>query len=689
MNNVVQLPIIELHKLIETATETRKLQPLLDAIKLACQEKTNFAPIIHAWVSGKNNFGPVSFDEFALFLQEFEFELPITETVPRPDDREISEAVKACHASGKEIVRQMTELVASPEFQSEQKKLRADYGSFEPARQLAHLLPVYFKVENPGSVIGQYADQMYAGTKDDLSPNYSRYLVSDKRLAETILEIGKSCLQADALCIIGSKKMFDRALNYIILSHEDETGFDCIKNCGPFFETIEIASPSLLLKLLWKWGNASYDQYHPGSLPAFAEFMNRVGMDEPWWKKSGRSLPYHAVNLIYARITDVLVENNLADVKTDDVQFLDAVRKLLDRARIFARRNLGGRSPLTMDVATEYALWEWGAHANWETYDLRFELAHGLHPDCIAYLDVWDKTAHDNPPVDLLGRCDTYLKLFDACEEEGLQHLASAVLAFFVFSQAVAHKGNLGTWCEIAKRVERATKYPGQEMVEQALQFTAAFAHESFPLAELAIRSLLANPKEAHSSNVVDISIARAAAMRSRAEFEDEWKERLSPLRWNKLSTKCQNFLVAGDQHWSRISLEFWKEEMDFGSVGLDYAKAFEAELGKRLEWLPTSTLFIKHCESVGFKPPKQMTLGAIVETLRGKHPLPESLRHEVENAGVHCHNNNELMKQLKKLAALRNKAAHPTDEFGPMQYTEMMLLIRKILPTFVDSLSS
>lgn len=63
MNNIVPLPILELHKLIETANQTRKLQPLLEAIRLACPEKTNFAPIIQAWAAGKNHFEPVSFDE--------------------------------------------------------------------------------------------------------------------------------------------------------------------------------------------------------------------------------------------------------------------------------------------------------------------------------------------------------------------------------------------------------------------------------------------------------------------------------------------------------------------------------------------------------------------------------------------------------------------------------------------------
>ena len=683
VTNVVQLPVVDLHKLLDSANETGKLQPLLDAIKLACREKTNFAPIFQTWAAGKKKFNPVSFDEFALFLQEFEFDLPRTVMVQRPDDREVPEAVKIFHAKVHETLRRIDEDDANPEFQSKEKKLHDEYGSFLPARQLAHVLPTFFKDENPGSVIGQYMSQMYGRSNDDSTPNFSRYRVTDKHLADSILEIGKTCVQADKSCSAKSRKKFVRALNYIVLSCEDVTGFDCIKNCAPFFETIEVAPLSLLLKLLWKWGDGSYDRYHAGSLPAFGALLDRIGIAEAPDRQAERALPFLVVNLIHNRITDALWENCIAGFIADDGHFLDAIPKLVDRARVSARRNFGGRSPFTEEAAC--AIGDWKSFVDWNTCDLRIELARALEQAWKTGLHVWD----DDSPVDLLNRCDTYMRLFDACEEEGFQHLATAVLAFFVFSQAVAHKGKLGTWCEIAKRVERAAQYPGQEMVEIALRVAAAFAHESSPLTELAIRSLLTNPKEEHSSNVVDISTARAAAMRSRAEFEYAWKERLSPLRWNKLSTKCQNFLVAGDVQWSRNSADFWKADMDFGSIGLDYAKAIEAELGKRLEWLPTSTLFTKHCESVGFKPPKQMTLGAIVETLRGRHPLPEPLRHEIETAGVRCHNDNELMKQLKKLAALRNEAAHPTHEFGPRQYTEMMLLIRKIMPTFVDSLSS
>ena len=687
VNNVVQLPIVDLHKIIESANETGKLQPLLDAIKLACQEKTNFAPIVQAWAAGKKKFNPVSFDEFALFLQEFEFELPNTETVQQSDDCEESELVKAYKTSVCEMLRRDAEIAANSEFQSREKKLCDEYGSFLPARQLAHVLPKYFKDENPGSVIGQYMAQMYARSNDDSAPNFSRYQITDKHLANTILEIGKTCLQADKSCSAKSRKKFDRALNYIVLSCEDETGFDCIKNCGPFFETIEIAPLSLSLKLLCKWGNDNCDRYHLGSLPAFGALLDRIGIAEPLDQQTERALPFLVVNLIHKRITDALWENSIAGFIADDAHFLDAIPKLVDRARVSARRNFGGRSSFTEDAAC--AIGSWKGFVKWNTYDLRIELARALEEAWPTSLHVWDTFDRSHPPVNSLDRCDTYMSLFDACEEEGFQHLACAVLAFFLFSQAVAHKGNLGPWCEIAKRVERAAQYPGQEMVGQALRVATAVAHESSPLTALAIRSLLTTTQVERSSNVVELSTARAAAMQSRAEFEEEWKVRLGPLRWDKLNTKCRGFLVSGDMHWSRIGIEFWKDDMDFGSMGLDYAKAIEAELGKRLEWLPASTLFMDHCKSVDFKAPEQMTLGAIVETLRGRHPLPHSLRHEIENAGVRCQDNDELMKLLKKLVALRNEAAHPTRDFGPMQYTEMMLLIRKILPAFVDSLSS
>ena len=114
MNNVVQLPILELHKLIETANETRKLQPLLDAIKHACQEKTNFAPIVQTWAAGKNGFQPVTFDEFASFLQKFDFKLPNAEVIQQPDEREVSEEVKNYHAEARELIRQMEEHAATP-----------------------------------------------------------------------------------------------------------------------------------------------------------------------------------------------------------------------------------------------------------------------------------------------------------------------------------------------------------------------------------------------------------------------------------------------------------------------------------------------------------------------------------------------------------------------------------------------
>ena len=70
MNNVVQLRIIELQKLIRTANKTRKLKPLLDAIRLACREKTNFAPVTQASASEKNDFEPVSFP-FRIYLNYF------------------------------------------------------------------------------------------------------------------------------------------------------------------------------------------------------------------------------------------------------------------------------------------------------------------------------------------------------------------------------------------------------------------------------------------------------------------------------------------------------------------------------------------------------------------------------------------------------------------------------------------
>ena len=154
---------------------------------------------------------------------------------------------------------------------------------------------------------------------------------------------------------------------------------------------------------------------------------------------------------------------------------------------------------------------------------------------------------------------------------------------------------------------------------------------------------------------------------------------------WSKLNIRSQNFLIEADFTWSRQHSEFVKHEKDFSSAASDYPKAVEAELWRRLDWLPASPLFEHYLKR---KPGKRLALGELVRTLHEKSALDEQLLLQIVKAGVRCQDNRELMKQLQKLGNLRNKAAHPgAVPFSLMDYTELKEVVSKLMPDFVASL--
>lgn len=663
--------------------ETRQLNSLLEAIRLTCTEKTSVDPVLRAYEANQAQAELVSFADYSAFLMQFDFVLPRANKGQLEKPAESPE-LKAYRERVEAMLQRQTASAATPEFQLAQKKLRESYGNFLPAHQLAHVLPKYFKGENPGTIIGLYMDRMYADPTSDAAPQFSRYTVTDRTLAEAILGIGNACLRADQTYNRKHAALLSRALNYIILARFDAEGFDCDNDCGTFFAAVKEAPAELALKLLSIWGDDGVDSHHLPSLPAFAELLNSIGALDSPANEAVRKLPLYTLNLIHARITDALDENCSANFTADYSTFYDAIPALLERLRDYARHRQGGCTPLTVDAA--YAYYDrWEPYIQWTTCDLRAELACAVDQSGVAKLLAWDTFEKGSPPVDIVTRGNVYMRLFDACEEEGFLHLATAVLAYFVFSQAIAHKGNLGPWLAIVKRLERSRQYPGHEMIKQALDVAALLATDRFPLTAIAIQSWRVDAQTQPNSNVVDLSSALTAGGVNRSEFEAEWKNHLGS-GWNILCSKSQDHLIDGDWKWSMDFRVFCKGMKSWGGVGLDYAQAIEAELGTRLHWLPTSPLFKDYCHAVGRKPDKHLALGTLVKTLRDKKLLGDRLLADIESAGVRCQNDPTLMKQLSKLVDLRNKAAHPNG-FGPQEYTEIKELVFNMMPGFVEAL--
>lgn len=683
MANITPFPIVGHYALLVQAKQENSLKPLLEAIRLVALEKLDGAPIVQAWADAKTKIDLITFEAFASFLMAFDFSWRYTKSDADPvpalnnGNAELSERVRQYQSEVGAPLERAKEHATRPEVIALQKRLVDDYGSFTPAHQLAHLLPKYFPDGDPGKVIGEYMKTLFVDSGRPVRADFSKFMVCDRDLANSILEIGIACLHKDEAYDADKKDLLISALSYIISKGEAAAGPDPVANFGALFDAIEIAPSALALKLLWKWGDpVRCDKFQPPSVNQFTALLNRIGVDE----NAGKiiSLPFLAIDLMRARVRKALDEG-----ASENGDFVVAIIELLNRIHDHAVRKLGSRSPIDEQAACECAFWN-QLFICWESYDLRFALADANNLDCPSGLHTWDHTGNAYAAMDHSSHSRAYFDLFDACEGETLLHLASAILAFFIFSQSVGQKGKIDVSSELVTRINRATTYPGYEMVLYALNFAHAYAEKDFPLDAIAIRALLPKDNTQATTNIVELATARAANRISKVEIAAAWEADLSSSRWNRLSDKCKDYLVQGDFYWRLIFIKHCRDITDMGAIGLDYAKAIEAELGARLDWMPSSVLYKQYCDSAGIKPAKTLTLGMIVKTLQRKRTLPEQLRAEIEKAGVFCHRSPDLMRQLEALHELRNEAAHPK-HFGAAEYTQLKELARAMMPRFAE----
>lgn len=319
----------------------------------------------------------------------------------------------------------------------------------------------------------------------------------------------------------------------------------------------------------------------------------------------------------------------------------------LKRYTEFRHRELDGRSPADIETADSLRV---GQESNSflgeiET-DFTIQLAECWN-DYGALLPDWD-----NELVDPESRAEKYLSLVHQARQEGYFELANALLAFFLFSQSLVHRGKLGSDAGIYTAIKEGMALPGSSMLLRSVDVSAQIAEENKnPLVVMKLRqfvSVSTFPAIDDETRLLGEIIVHPSA----ANVERWLINRLTEKRWNVLAGLSRDALKNALSDF----VMFLGKRKNWGSVAVEYCKPFEHEIRQRYEKSYRTW-------NVEEKDAKHSDAVAIIKMLIKYKSLPSSSQAMIAAIGATLHNERKLLERIEHLMVnYRNLGAHPNE---------------------------
>ncbi len=367
---------------------------------------------------------------------------------------------------------------------------------------------------------------------------------------------------------------------------------------------------------------------------------------------------------------DVLYEQGWKDCQVDAQRSWSS---FLKRYTEFRRRELDGRSPV--DIKTADSL-RFGQESNYflgeiET-DFTIQLAECWN-DYGALLSEWD-----GDPVDLESRAGKYLSLFHQAQQEGYFELANALLAFFLFSQSLAHRGKLGSDAGIYSAIKEGMTLPGSLMLRRSVDISAQIAEENKnPVVAMKLKQFV-NTSSFPAINDETRQLGEITIHPSAANAERWLVNRLTEKRWYTLADLSRDALKNAQLNF----VMFLKQRKNWGTVAVEYCKPFEHEIRRRYEKSYRTW-------NIEEKDAKQVDAVAIIKMLIKYKTLSPSIQAMIDATGATLHNKRKLLERIEHLMVnYRNVGAHPNEfPIDVLNKLRKNLFEDEILSKFIDCL--
>ena len=286
----------------------------------------------------------------------------------------------------------------------------------------------------------------------------------------------------------------------------------------------------------------------------------------------------------------------------------------------------------------------------------------------------------DEAPVYPEPRAEKYLLLFNKVCHEGYFELANALLAFFLFSQSLIHKGRLGSDTEIYTAIKKGMELPGVDMLSRGVDFSAQIAEESKnQLLATKLRQFIPGNSYSLISDDVRLlgDIIRQPSSANSAFIERWYVKKLTEKRWKVLADLSRDALK--DARLAHIKL--LGEKKNWGTVAVEYCKPFEHEI--RIRFTDVYKIY-KPAEKDG-----HVDVAAVIGMLIKHKKLDPDIQAKIVNTGTELHNNTKLLESIKHiLVDYRNRGAHP-NEFPEDELNKLFttLFDDGVLSRFIDVL--
>ncbi len=307
-------------------------------------------------------------------------------------------------------------------------------------------------------------------------------------------------------------------------------------------------------------------------------------------------------------------------------------------------------------------------------------LVFSIFEEELGLTNVWHHSKDGSASVNYskLGfRHALYLKLVIACEQLGLEELASALVAFLLTSHYVITRRSALTRADHAGLLNRARNWRGWGMIENSIRsITEPTVAESEPAVSLSLDRLW-----------LTSHVSKGQPNPGRPEMSDHGRALLNAIEavgktcWMGLTVQTKQLFTEHFMTWEALHQKAGSGKRNWGPSAMEATSAIELELIHRLAKLFGSTEYTEHEKSRNQSGPP--TLGTVNAMLR--KGFPEIIQDDVVKC-IPALAEKETQKLLGELTRLRNDAAHGGgfDSKKFMRVREILFdekLVRRLFP--------
>jgi hypothetical protein len=253
-------------------------------------------------------------------------------------------------------------------------------------------------------------------------------------------------------------------------------------------------------------------------------------------------------------------------------------------------------------------------------------------------------------------RLTVFMRAYRAAEVEGFLDLSGALLAFLIFTQAIAFEGRVGDLRELSPAIRKSLGGPAGAMVRRACEiaYEAAQLNEQCGIERLFFGSISAGNVGRSPLQILPLSFPR-----KRSEANSWFEAQIGEEAWAQLDDRTQELFVDAELKWASCHREAGADIVNWNGLGLEFVTPIEFELETRLKEFYQSRDFQDYLASKGQRVPKQPTLGNLIFYIFRYRDYPEPLKRLIVDCAGALPYNKNVKRHLEKLVEYRNDAAH------------------------------